>query len=240
MNMKELNIPSVTKSIVQHLRINIIEGKLAPGQKLNEIELAEQLGVSRPPLREAFRILENEHLVFSLPRKGCYVSDVSIDDCHQIYELREFLEFGAIDCLKERSIREIPEVSWALQLSSKGLSIPADTSEFELVGFQNSFPIFHLKLIKSTKNEWLIRSYNMIVSNLARYQYICYANIISGNTQKEHEQISDLIESGDYEMAKETLRSHIRSFLSPIEKVMAKKDKIRAKQHEKMEMAKDT
>jgi DNA-binding GntR family transcriptional regulator len=61
---------SVTKSRVHPLRENIIIGEFAPGQKLNEIELSSRLGISRPPLREAFRLLENEHLVRSIPRKG--------------------------------------------------------------------------------------------------------------------------------------------------------------------------
>jgi DNA-binding GntR family transcriptional regulator len=54
-------VMGVTQSVAQYLRENIFSGELAPGQKLNELELSSRLGVSRPPLREAFRILENEH-----------------------------------------------------------------------------------------------------------------------------------------------------------------------------------
>lgn len=72
--METLGVRGVTESVVQYLRIHIIEGELVPGQKLNEIELAVRLGINHTPLREAFRILENAHLIVSIPRKGCYVT----------------------------------------------------------------------------------------------------------------------------------------------------------------------
>ncbi|MBW2123631.1 MAG: GntR family transcriptional regulator, partial [Deltaproteobacteria bacterium] len=69
-----MEIRGVTKSLVDYLRTQIITGNLPPGQKLNEIRLSSDLGVSRPPLREAFRILEHDRLVASIPRKGTYVT----------------------------------------------------------------------------------------------------------------------------------------------------------------------
>ncbi len=73
-----MEIKSVTESIVHYLRDHIISGDFAPGRKLTEMELSAQMGVSRPPLREALRIMENDNLVTRIPRKGTYVTTISI------------------------------------------------------------------------------------------------------------------------------------------------------------------
>ena len=220
MNMETLNLTGVTESIVRYLRIDIIEGKLSPGQKLNEIELAEQLGVSRPPLREAFRILENEHLVASVPRKGCHVTEVSIYDCQQIYKVRELIECGTIDCLKANNIKDLPEVTSAFEFAAQRSTTNFNDSRTEEMEYQNPFPLFHINLVASTKNRWLIRFYNNIVPTLARYQFMCYVPDVLSKVQEEHEQILNLTKKGKYDLAKQILRVHINWYVKFLENSM--------------------
>jgi DNA-binding GntR family transcriptional regulator len=212
-----MEILGVTKSTVQHLREQIITGKLAPGQKLNEMEISSNLGISRPPLREAFRVLENEHLVLSIPRKGCYVTKVSMEDCRHIYEAREMIECYAIELLKAQNARDLPEVASAVASASPDFSQHDYGNRVQIKGSQNPFPGFHIKLVESTGNRWVVHLYNAISSNLARYQYMCFVPGILGKVQEEHEQILDFIKRGDYDQAKDLLRSHINSFFKVIE-----------------------
>lgn len=212
-----MEILGVTKSTVQYLREQIITGELAPGQKLSEMEISSNLGISRPPLREAFRVLENEHLVLSIPRKGCYVTQVSMEDCRHIYEAREMIECHAIELLKSQRVRDLPEVASALASVSPDLPKQDSGSQGRIKGSQNPFPGFHIKLVESTGNRWVIHLYNSISSNLARYQYMCFVPGILAKVQEEHEQILDLIKRGDYDRAKDLLRSHINSFFRVIE-----------------------
>jgi len=221
--METLNLTGVTASIVRYLRIDIIEGKLQPGQKLNEIDLAEQLGISRPPLREAFRILENEHLIVSLPRKGCYVTEVSIYDCCQIYKVRELIECGTIECLKANNIRDLPEVISAFELAAQRSATISNDSRTEVMEYQNPFPLFHINLVASTKNSWLIRFYNIIAPTLARYQFMCYVPDVLSKVQEEHKQILNLIKKGKYDSAKKLLRNHINWYVEFLEKRLSKK-----------------
>ena len=72
-----MEVKGLRDSITEHIRAQIIAGRLAPGQRLNEAELSETLNVSRSPLREAFLILERENLVVNIPRKGTYVTPMS-------------------------------------------------------------------------------------------------------------------------------------------------------------------
>jgi DNA-binding GntR family transcriptional regulator len=220
--METLNLTGVTESIVRYLRINIIEGKLTPGQKLNEIELAEKLGISRPPLREAFRILENEHLIISLPRKGCYVTEVSLYDCRQIYKVREMLECGVIDCLEANNIVDLPDVTSAFELAAQRSATVSNDIRTEAMEYQNPFPLFHINLVASTKNNWLIRFYNKITPTLARYQFMCYVPDILSKIQEEHKQILDLIKKEKYDSAKKLLRNHINWYIKFLEKRIRK------------------
>jgi len=106
-----MEIKSVTDSVTQYLRKQIITSELAAGQRLNETNLASHLSISRPPIREAFRILENEHLVVNIPRKATYVSDISIEDLQEVYQAREMLECYAIDLLKDKNISDLLHLS---------------------------------------------------------------------------------------------------------------------------------
>jgi DNA-binding GntR family transcriptional regulator len=218
--MEILNVTGVTESVVKHLRMHIIEGKLGPGQKLNELELSSSLGISRPPLREAFRILENENLVISIPRKGCYVSELSMNDCRQIYKARELIECGTIDCLKARNIRDLPEVAEALDLTEQQQAIPSDDTKIAELGSRNPFPYFHIKLVESTGNNWLIRFYRMIAPTLARYQFMCYVPEILSRVQEEHKVILNFIKNGEYDSAKQSLKRHIDWYVKFIEQTL--------------------
>jgi DNA-binding GntR family transcriptional regulator len=216
-----MEVLSVTLSVIQYLRERIITGELAPRQKLNEIELSSRLGISRPPLREAFRIIESEHLVISVPRRGCFVTAVSAEDCRQIFQAREMIECYVIDLLKAKNIRELPNVDSALA-STSDLWPPSHEKEEGII--HNPFPHFHIKLVESTGNHWVIGFYNSIVSSLARYQFMCtYVPGVPNQAQDEHRQILDYIKRGEYDLAREFLKFHIAGMLTYIEQVISEK-----------------
>ena len=217
-----VEVLGVTQSVAQFLRESIITGDLGPGKKLNELELSSRLGVSRPPLREAFRLLENEHLVASIPRKGCYVTDVSVQDCEQIFEAREMIECYAIELLKAKNIRDLPHVESAI-VSASHFSKPPAGSQKEMIP-HNPFPHFHVRLVESTRNHWVIRFFNSIASSLARYQFMCtYVPGVPDQAQEQHHQILGFVKRGDYDLAKEFLRSHINAMLDYILEFMGEK-----------------
>lgn len=204
-----MEIKSITESVVEYLRLQIITGELAAGQKLNETELASHLIISRPPLREAFRILENEYLVVNIPRKATYISDISIEDLKEVYQAREMLECYAIDLLKDKNIRKLPNATASVKTASD-LPIPSQDNREEVFTYLKAFVDFHIKLIESTGNHWVIHFYNSISSHLARYQFIYLYIPGSGRRSiEEHNQILDFIKTGNYEKAKKFMREHI-------------------------------
>lgn len=213
----------LTESVVKYLRSNIITGVFAPGQKLNEIELASSLNISRAPLREAFFALENEYLITRIPRKGTYVTEISIENLREVYSAREMIECYAIDFLETRNMRDLPDVYSSL-IKASNLSLPRRDDQNEILNYLKGLTDFHVKLVAATHNHWLITFYNSIVTNLARYQYFCiWVPNLTLRSQEMHELIFDLLKKGAYGKAKKELVSHIEFTVEFINKYLSKK-----------------
>ena len=207
---------TVTENTIQYLRHRIIQGELPPGHRLNEMMLCSELNISSAPLREAFRLLQNEHMVFSIPRKGTFVAGVSVEDCRDIYKVREMIECFAVDLIRERNIRDLSGLESALA-SASNFAMPSSDNKEEMLSYQQAFVDFHEKLIETTGNQWAVRVYNSIRSNLARYIFIgAFVPNRSRDSLEEHKRILDLLKRRDYEQAKELIRFHINSLFNII------------------------
>ena len=203
-----LKVKGVSSSVVTYLKNQIISGSLKPGQKLNEIVLSEQLGVSRPPLREAFRVLESEHLVYTAPRKGAFVTDLSLKDLRDLYQVREMIECYAIELLKNVKKKKLLELEFALKKASS-LEPPRDDLE-KTMDYHKQFAEFHEALIRIADNARLAGFYDVISSNLTRYQLIYLYVPGSGiRSVAEHQRIFAKIKAGAYEEAKGLMKKHI-------------------------------
>lgn len=88
--------------VIENIRDAILSGDFPAGMRLTELQLADEMGVSRTPIREAIRNLEQEGLVVMIPRRGAYVADVSIHDINEVYEIRTALETLAAGLAAER------------------------------------------------------------------------------------------------------------------------------------------
>jgi len=208
-----MEIIGVGESVLQHIRVQIITGELTPGQKLNEVELSASLDISRGPLREAFRVLENEHLVISVPRKGCYVTDVSFGDCQEIFAVRGVIECASVDILKAKGIKNLPEVASALE-KTDDLRMPTSSDPYGKFQYLKTIADFHIKLVESAGNSRLTFFLNVIFSSLARYQAMyTYMPGLMDESHKEHIEILRLIETENYDKAKRSLESHINKFI---------------------------
>lgn len=204
-----MEFKSIERTVIEYLRKQIITGQLSAGTKLTENDLATQLDISRHPLREAFRVLESEHLVNTIPRKGTYVTNISIEDLEDLYQVREMIECYAIDLLKNKNVRDLPQAKLALEETSS-LSLPSSYDPDEILRYHMIFANFHISLIESTGNHRLFEIYNVISSNLTRYQIIYL--YIPGSGQRSmtnHREILEHIKAGAYEEAKDLMRDHI-------------------------------
>ena len=212
-----MHIKSVTETVLQDLRVKIIVGELAPGSKLNEKELSSNFGISRAPLREAFRLLESEHLVVYYPRKGSYVTEISIEKCREIYQVRTMMECFAVDLLRAKGIKDLPKVESALE-ETVNLIMPSNDDVYNKFDYLKAIANFHISLVESAENSQLTYFYHSIFPNLARYQSIyTYISGLMNKSYEEHKEFLRLVKDCDYDEAKNYLKCHIDKFVKIIE-----------------------
>ena len=187
------------------LRQAILTGEFTPGERLMEIALAERLGVSRTPVREAIRKLELEGLVVMIPRKGAEVAKITEKDLRNVLEVRCALEELSASLAGERiTEEEKKELKKSLEefeeaVASKELSMIVD-KDVE----------FHDIIFKTTKNERLIQILNNLREQIYRYR-IEYTKDedYHGVLLKEHREIYNAIVHNDKETAMECVKTHI-------------------------------
>jgi DNA-binding GntR family transcriptional regulator len=192
--------------VFENLREAILEGKLEPGQRLMEVQLAEQLGVSRTPVREAIRKLELEGLVIMLPRKGAYVANVSLKDIIDVLEIRASLEGLAAFLAAERISDED-----ILKLKTIAEEFKQSLIDDEDIDTQLKRDIeFHECIFNATNNKKLVQLINSIWEQVHRFRVTYLSDIdMSLKIIEEHQNILDAISKRDPELAQKYAIEHI-------------------------------
>jgi DNA-binding GntR family transcriptional regulator len=208
--MKTKTITSVSEYLIDYLRNEIITGSLAPGEKIKEYQLSETLNVSRPILREVLRTLESERLVDIIPRKGSCVSTISLEDFIELYDIREMIECKAVDLLKHKKIRTIPQMDQAIKKESN-LKVPSPgASPMKFLEFFETGLTFHSVLIDAAGNKRLSQYHQNIQYNLLRYHVFQDSENLEAQTRVDHSDFVERLANGQYVQAKKYLRDHIK------------------------------
>ncbi len=191
--------------VFENLRTAILEGNLKAGQRLMEVQLAEQLGVSRTPIREAIRKLELEGLVVMLPRKGAYVANMSFKDLIDVLEIRATLEGLAASLAAERrrdeDITELERVAKEFEVSVR---------EANIDNVLKKDVEFHEKIFLMANNKKLYQLITSLWEQVHRFRVTYVSNYeASLSLVDEHNRILEAIKSGDSELAKKYATEHI-------------------------------
>lgn len=189
------------------LREAILKGELVPGERLMEKQLAERMGVSRTPIREAIRKLELEGLVIMVPRKGAEVARITEKDIKDVLEVRASLEELAVKLACEKMTSEEIE---ELKRVMVEFSVAAESGQIDEVIKKDVE--FHDVIFNATANEKLIQIINNLREQIYRYrvEYIRKLEDFS-KIVKEHEKIVQSIESGDVIAAQTIALNHIEN-----------------------------
>ncbi len=187
------------------LREAILKGELAPGERLMEIALAEKLGVSRTPVREAIRKLELEGLAIMLPRRGAIVAQITISDLEDVLEVRRVLEGLTVDlACKKMTQDELNELKNSLEEFRKVVS------GNDLTVIAQKDVAFHDIIYNASRNRRLIQILNNLREQMYRYrlEYIKDADKRKLLVE-EHRIIVEAIERKDSAAAKKAMKHHI-------------------------------
>ena len=151
--------------VFKTLRQAILKGELEPGERLMEIQLAERLGVSRTPIREAIRKLELEGLVLMIPRKGAEVAKISESNLRDVLEVRRSLEELAIDLACQRITEEELD-----ELNKAEVDFKAAIENGDAMQIAQTDESFHEIIYNSTKNQKLVQILNNLREQMYRYR----------------------------------------------------------------------
>jgi DNA-binding GntR family transcriptional regulator len=210
------------KSIVDHtakaLEDMIVKGKLKPGQKVKEQEISTRLGISRPPLREAFKILEAEGLIRREPRRGVFVSELKEVDIWEIYTLKLALyTLGvtlAIDKISDGEVEKLEKVVAQMEKSVRGGSSP-DVMKYEELN--NLFHDMAANIAGHTRLKKIQQSLNNQIKRIAYRSFSDRKHLEM--SCRYHRKILDAIKAKDKPTAEELTREHILRGLEVQEKL---------------------
>jgi DNA-binding GntR family transcriptional regulator len=196
----------------ERLRDLIVQGRLAPGARLNERLLTAQLGVSRTPLREAFKVLATEGLVELLPNRGAIVSSVDSERLSETLSVMGALEAlaGELAC-RNASDAQLNEIR-ALHYEMLAYHARGD-----LAGYFKFNQAIHLKLVKYAGNATLYNIYRQLNGNVRRARYM--ANLSQERWDaavREHEEILAALSARDVKRIKLLLNEHLTHKLASV------------------------
>ncbi|MDD4600072.1 HTH-type transcriptional repressor RspR [bioreactor metagenome] len=193
--------------VCETLREAIISGVLSPGERLMEIQLAEELGVSRTPVREAIRKLELEGFVIMIPRRGTYVADLSIKDINEVFEVRTALDVLAAGLAAERiTDDELEKMERLLVYIAEHI----ETGDMDKIVEADSQ--FHDILYQASRNDRLVQIINNLREQLTRFRTIsmAYPGRLK-NTLEEHSRLVEALAARDNTLAERLACEHMEN-----------------------------
>lgn len=205
--------PSLAHIVTDQIRELIITGGLELGEQLSENTLAEQLNVSRTPVREAFLRLGTERLVEVRPQRGTFVFDCDAAGIRALCELREVLETGALRLAFRRRgaalIEELGRINAAGEIASVRSA----------AAYQPHDHAFHHALIGASDNPELVEAYARVAGRVRalRYRYTRTVEEV-GKSQAAHQALAAHLAAGDVDAAARVMREHVYASLHNFER----------------------
>ena len=215
--MSESNSERPLRQVVAgQLRSMILGGELKPGERLVEGQLAERLGVSRNPVREAMRSLEATGLIEVVPRRGAHVCAIDKCEVHHIQRIRMLVEGYAVE---QAAVRQDPEsIGQILRCLEDGR---AATERGDAVTAAVYHRDFHIAVEQAAGIPFL----RQVLDPLRQQTELVFSVVTDERgdiTWEEHEAIYDAVASGNADCAKELIREHITNALASFEHAVGK------------------
>lgn len=217
-NLKIEGYELLSQKVYRVLKTEIVKGAIKPGTKLLEGKIAEQMGISRTPVREALRELAAEGFVKMNPNQGMIVNNASIEDVQNVLQIRGVLEGLAarlaIKMISEEEIKELEKYQKQMEYYTK---------KDDVLAFSEMDAEFHELILNICGNNKLIQIRKNISDQAHRYRIRSLS--IPGRLKyslKEHQEIVEALKRKDAEQADRLSQKHIENVLANI---LAHKDK---------------
>lgn len=203
---------SITDLAKEYLEKAIFSGELLPGAQIKEDHIAEVLKISRPPLREAFKLLEGEGLVVRKPRRGVFVSEITDKDVWEIYSLKaELYEFSITLSFDRMTATEVNQMGEIV----KAMKACVHTDPPDILTFQEMNVSFHDIHIDLANHRRLKKGLWVLHKQVMHFSYNSLSNPKHlQRSLKYHFDIHAAFKNGDLDRAKQLTRDHVLAALS--------------------------
>jgi DNA-binding GntR family transcriptional regulator len=214
----ELNLSrrNLTDDVADIIRKLILNRTLKPGDKINQSQLAEEFVISRGPIREALRLLENEGLINHIPNHGTYVATLSKKDAYEIYTLRALLEAKGAELALPNLKKNHYEKLEALIYEFERTSVEKDLEKMRRLDFQ-----FHSFIIKHSNHTRLINMHQHLDTQLGAMFLTIAANVPIRVHQFEanHNLLLEALKSNNSEQIRKTFSDHYIEAFNDLNKI---------------------
>jgi DNA-binding GntR family transcriptional regulator len=211
-----INRASLSQQAVEELRRRIAADNLAPGQRLDEAELASELGISRTPLREALKVLSAEGLVEIRPRRGCYVAEIVPADLEEIFPIMALLEGEvAREAALKVAAADLKRLD-QLHASLERHAADGDVDRYYEVNY-----VFHDALQSIAGNRWLQHVIGDLrkLLKLSRHRSLRLEGRLE-ESLGEHRALMQALHQRDGEGAERVMKGHLLAQLAALQRLM--------------------
>ncbi len=205
LNLDIQNHRPLREIVYEELKMQILKGQIVPGTRMMEVEMAEEMGVSRTPIREAIRKLEKEGLVTIEPRKGAYASQISTKDMVDILEVRQNMEglaahYAALR-MNDDQKKKLAEIADAYNKAVVENNTP------DMIKYDTAF---HHLIVEGSGNKMLVHMIEQLQELVLRFRYLYYDDFKRAEKMpREHKVIYEAILTGDTDKARKAADVHI-------------------------------
>jgi DNA-binding GntR family transcriptional regulator len=202
-----MNVESLVAVVLRYVRDQIISGQFKPNQQLKEEDIASAFDISRPPVREAFSMLEAEGLVVKKPRRGVYVTEPNIDDVWEIYTLKAGLYELSMELAFEKiSTNEIEH----LHTMIKAMNRHIDQHPFDIIQYQHIHIEFHKAIMEIAGNKRLTKYAQTLHNQVCRFSYRALQHREHVQAIMDyHNRIFQAVSDGDRVLACRLMKEHV-------------------------------
>lgn len=203
------------------VRAMIIDGALAPGERINEVHLAARLGVSRTPLREALSRLASEGALVAAPRRGYFVRPLTLEEFEQIYGIRPILDPEAL------RLAGVPSAAQLERLEQLNRKLASARTPQMAIALDDAW---HMALLEHCPNQVLIELIQNIMQRTRRYELALMRERGGVLTATEdHARILKALRAGDLEAACAALKRNMQSGREPMVQWLKQRGKRKGK-----------
>ncbi len=194
----------------------ILKKELKPGERVTELELAKKFGISRTPIREAFRRLESEGFLTIIPRKGAIVSEINEKRVVEFYEVKGILESYAgklaLKYITDDDIKELENINNQLR------KIALSNSKEELKRFIDIHNKFHERFVVISRNQLLIELLKNLVNKFSKFRIMVAYSTMLIDIVEEHDEIIDAFKKRDPNLIEEKILKNAKFGINIIKK----------------------